>query len=155
MDNNLKLLALGSLYNDDYEIKSKIDAIDELNLEQLIYGDNPKYEWFDCISEIEEQLLAINITDQQLEKITLLSGECCKTHEMIMPNWDGEGDEFLIKSFSGVDKMTNLKELEFIDFTYAKDIERLFELVLHEIDECCGLSFEHQNAFIDMGVKIN
>lgn len=155
MDNNLKLLALGSLYYGDNEIKKQIDAIDGQNLDELVFGENPKYEWFDCIPEIEKQLLAINITEKQFEKITLLSGECCKTHHLIMPNWDGEGDEFAIKSFSGVEIMVNLKKLEFLDFTSAKDIERLFELGIEEIDEYCGLSDDHKRVFIDMGVKVS
>ena len=155
MDKNLKLLALGSLYYRDNGIKDQIDAIDEQNLDELVFDENPKYEWFDCIPEIEKQLLEINITDTQFEKITMLSGECCKTHHLIMPNWDGEGDEFLIKSFSGVEKMVNLKKLEFIDFSASTDIETLFELGIEEIDEYCGLSDDHKKVFIGMGVKVS
>ncbi|WP_171037553.1 hypothetical protein [Pseudoalteromonas sp. S558] len=44
MDNNLKLLALGSLYNADGEIKKQIDAIDDQNLDELVFGESPKYD---------------------------------------------------------------------------------------------------------------
>ncbi|TMN94124.1 hypothetical protein [Pseudoalteromonas sp. S558] len=72
-----------------------------------------------------------------------------------MPNWDGEGDEFAIKSFSGVEIIVNLKKLELLDFTSAKDIERLFELNIKEIGEYCGLSNDHKKVFIEMGVKVS
>ena len=155
MDNNLKLMALSDLYYCDNDIKSQIDAIDEQNLQELVFGENSKYEWFDRIPEIEEQLLAIDITNKQFGEITLLSGECCKTHHLVMPNWDGEGDDFDIKSFSGVEKMTKLKHLEFIDFNSAKDIDRLFELGIEEINEYAGLSDEHIRIFVDRGVKVS
>ncbi|NVK72924.1 MAG: hypothetical protein HWE24_05535 [Oceanospirillaceae bacterium] len=155
MDNNLKLLALGELYCQDAEIKDLIDAIDAQNLEKLVFEDNAKYDWFDRIVEVEDQLLAIEISDQQFKKINLLSGECCHTFSLVMPNWDGEGDEFNIKSFAGIEKMVNLTCIEFLDFSYSNDIERLLDLNLKEIDEFSGLSDIQISRFSNQGIMMS
>lgn len=155
MDQNLKLLILDSLYFCDEEIKAQIDMIANEGLNQLIYGDHPKYEWHDCIPEVLEKLNVIKITDQQLDKISLLSAECCKTHFMVMPNWDGEGDEFTVTSFAGIETMKNLKSIQFLNFSKAIDLPRLLHVGLEEIKEHSGLTAEFVEQLRSLGVRVS
>ncbi|MGF1727635.1 DUF6892 domain-containing protein [Photobacterium nomapromontoriensis] len=155
MDENLKLLALDDLYHCDEAIKHRIDDIAGLGLSALIFGDAPKYQWFDCILEVKDLLLSIDITDEQFAKVTLLSGECCETHFLVMPNWDGEGDEFNIQSFSGIEKMKNLSCLELLDLSVVTDAERLLELKLDEVNDCLGLTTEVVEKLIENGTVVN
>ncbi|EPD5575189.1 hypothetical protein ABXV22_26270 [Vibrio rotiferianus] len=136
---NLKLLILGDLYDSDDQIKNEMDKISAMNLHDLVYGNNAKYGWFDCISEVKELLLSINISSDQLAKVKLLSGECCATHFMIMPNWDGEGDEFDLTSFTGIESLTNLECLELLELSKVSNTEKLLELNIEEISSCSSL----------------
>lgn len=155
MDINLKFLALEELYYKDQEIKEQIDAINTLELHQLVYGNNPKYKWFDCIPEMASLLSSIEIPDDKLKKVTTLSGEACHLHHMIMPNWDGEGDEFDMSSLSGVEKMTHLKQMSFINFESIKDAELLLGLDLEKISEFSGLSEELLERLNEKGVTLD
>ncbi|WP_157669445.1 hypothetical protein [Chitinibacter sp. GC72] len=140
MNEQLKLLILDDLYHEDEAIKAAIEHINSLNLEELVRGENPKYGWYDCIPEARALLLAIEISPAQLEKVTLLSAECCDTHFLVMPNWDGEGEEFTLTSFEGIEQLVNLKCLEFLDLSKVSDAELLLKLKLQKINECHGLS---------------
>lgn len=155
MDKNLQLLALEYLYHHNDEIQAQVDAIDYLPLHQLIYDDNPKYEWFDHIPEIEELLLKIGISDEQLAQVTLISSEACHVHDMIMPNWDGEGDDFDIKSFDGIEKMINLEHIEFINFPSDENTKSILKLEkLKSIDEYSGLSAAMKQQLQAKGVEL-
>ena len=140
MNDNLKLLVLGWLYLEDEMIKSQLDNIHAMGFQDLIYGDNKKYAWFARIPEVRERILAIEISDEQLASVDYLSGECCDTHSMIMPNWDGTGDEFDLESFEGIEKLTNLKSLELLQLEKVIDGHKLLEMQLTEINSCEGLS---------------
>jgi hypothetical protein len=155
VDINLKLLALNDLYYCDEEIKAQIDSINAEGFEELVYGDNPKYGWFSCIPEVRERLVAIEISDIQLEKITILSSEACKVHFMIMPNWDGEGDEFKIVSFSGIERMINLKSIQYVDFDKVIDLSNLLRIKLDEIKEHSGLSNDFISRLRSHGVRVS
>lgn len=155
MDRNLKLLILDSLYFCDEDIKAQIDMIAAEGLDELIYADEPKYGWYACIPEVREKLHAIELAQHQLDKVSLLSAECCKTHFMVMPNWDGEGDEFAITSFAGIEIMKNLKSMQFIDFSKAIDLPRLLHIRLEEIEEHAGLDAEFIEQLRRSGVKVS
>ncbi|MUK92078.1 hypothetical protein GNP80_06445 [Aliivibrio fischeri] len=154
MNDNLKLLILGDLYLSDEEVKREMGKISAMNLHDLVYSDNAKYDWFDCIPEAKELLLSISISSEQLAKVKLLSGECCETHFMIMPNWDGEGEEFDLKCFSGIENLTNLECLELLDLSKVDNIEKLLNLNIKEISSCEGLSPDLERQLREKGVSI-
>lgn len=156
MDKNLKLLALEYLYHHNDEIKTQVDAIDHIALHELIYADNPKYEWFDHIPEIEEQLLSIEISDELFKQVKLISGEACHVHHMIMPNWDGEGDDFDIQSFNGIEKLENLEVIAFIMFNTSQDVEKILELKkLKTIEEYAGPDDNITRQLIAKGIELD
>jgi hypothetical protein len=152
---HLKLLILGDLYHTDESIKHQLDRISALNLDSLVYGDNPKYEWFDCIQEVKDRLLAIDISTEQLLKVTLLSNECCHTHFMVMPNWDGEGDDFDLSSLAGIEALTNLESMQLLDLSNVSDFSPLLDLNLQEVSDCSGLPTEIKSQLIAQGVDIS
>jgi hypothetical protein len=152
---NLKLLILGDLYHADYSIKQELDSISALNLDSLIYGDNPKYEWFDSIQEVKDRLLAVDLSPEQLASVTLLSNECCHTHFMVMPNWDGEGDEFDLTSLVGIEALTNLEGLQLLDLSNVSDFDPLLGLNLQEVSDCLGIPDEIQRQLAAQGVVIS
>lgn len=154
MNENLKLLILGELYSTDEEVKREMDKISAMNLHDLVYGDNAKYDWFDCILEVKELLLSISISSEQLEKVKLLSGECCETHSMIMPNWDGEGEEFDLKCFSGIESLTNLEALDLLELSKVENTEKLLNLNIKEISGCEGLDSGLERQLREKGVSI-
>jgi hypothetical protein len=154
-NDNLKLLILGDLYHKDDSIKNELDRISALNLDNLIYGDNPKYEWFDCIQEVKDRLLAIDVSDEQLKKVTVLSSESCHTHFMVMPNWDGEGDEFNLSSLEDIDTLTNLECLRLMDLNNVTDFSPLIGLNLQKISECWGIPEEIEHQLIAQGVVVS
>lgn len=154
MDKNLKLLVLENLYFEDDEIKKQIDAIDVEPLHKLLL-ENKKYDWFDKIPEIENQLLAIEIDDNLLKKVTSLSGEGYKVYGMIMPNWDGEGDEFDIQYLSGIEKMPNLEEIGFIDFNCIIDAELLLQTNIKRLFEFFGLDEDIEEQLEIKGVDLD
>ncbi|OBU29057.1 hypothetical protein C0Z01_11285 [Photobacterium kishitanii] len=151
MDDNLKLLVLGDLYLSDEIIKKYIDDISDMGFSDLIYGDNRKYQWFDCIPEVKSLLLSIDITDEQFEKVTLLSGECCETHFLIMPNWDGEGDEFDLQSLTGTEKIKNLECLDLLNLSKVRNVDKLCDLNIKEINSCEGLDADIMDKLREKG----
>lgn len=155
MDKNLKYLVLENLVHlEDQDVLQAIEAIEIKKYHDDLYGDNPSYGWFDCIPEIAKCYDDIPLSKAQLEKVEFLSGESCLVHSNIMPNWDGEGDEFDPVSLDGIEKVVNLKEIEFIDFTKVTDFSPLFKLPLKRLDEFAGLSDEIIVQLEKYGVKI-
>ncbi|MCO1336176.1 hypothetical protein MO867_17735 [Microbulbifer sp. OS29] len=156
MDKNLKLLVLDQLYDEDKDIKASIDAIKAMQFQELIYGAARKYDWYDLIPEVAERLEAIELPDEKLVKVKFLSGEALDIHFMVMPNWDGEGDEFKLKSFEGIDRLTSLKEIECVDFEGVEKQDLLLKLQLKEIDESyCELDEDVRERLIEMGVRLS
>jgi len=155
MDQNLKLLILDNLFEKNSTITEQINAIKNKDYSDLVLSDDSKYEWFDKIPEVLSEIDNIEITDDMLGQVTYLSAESCETHFMVMPNWDGEGDDFNIKSLSGLEKMSNLESIEFMDLSDVSDQEFLLGLKLKTISEVCGIEDHIEESLKKMDVHID
>ena len=155
MDINLKILILEALNNKHASVTERIKSIKSKDYSDLIFGKNPKYDWFDNIPEVIKEIEDIEITQDMLDEVTRLSAECAEIHFMVMPNWDGEGDDFNIKSLKGIEKIPNLSEMSFINFTEVVDQELLLDIELKELSEFSGMRedvrrrLEEKNTVID------
>jgi len=156
MNNKLKYLAISWLLN--HEDPAIIETVSKFEIEkyhkELLEDDNSKYGWFDCIPEIAQQFDAIVLTDEQLAKIDYLSGECPKVWFAIMPNWDGEGNEFGIESLDGIEKMMNLRGIYYLNWEYVPDIHKVIDLNLTCVDEFSAPD-DVLEALKKKGVKVN
>lgn len=108
-DFGFKLVIINSLLEKETSFS---DDLEEMNEK---YVDTYDGDGFECIPEMVEFFENLNLTKEDLSLVTELcfdGGE--DIYFMIMPNWDGESEEFNVKSVSGFENLENLKQVEYI-----------------------------------------
>ncbi|WP_027625635.1 DUF6892 domain-containing protein [Clostridium lundense] len=108
-DFGFKLVVINSLLDKE---TSFTDALEKMNEK---YVDTYDTDGFECIPEMVEFFEDLKLTKEDLLLITELcfdGGE--DIYFMIMPNWDGESEEFNVKSVGGFENLLNLKKVEYI-----------------------------------------
>lgn len=108
-DFGFKLVVINSLLEKE---TSFTDALEEMNEKYVDDYDGDEYE---CIPEMIEFFENLELTDEDLSLVTELcfdGGE--DIYLMIMPDWDGESEEFDVKSIGGFENLSNLKKVEYI-----------------------------------------
>lgn len=108
-DFGFKLVIINSLLEKETSFS---DDLVEMNEK---YVDTYDGDGFECIPEMVEFFENLNLTKEDLSLVTELcfdGGE--DIYFMIMPNWDGESEEFNVKSVSGFENLENLKQVEYI-----------------------------------------
>lgn len=130
MDENLRLLSIESLvtFVEDQEIIQKVNAIENA---PSFERENEGIREF-----VKAEYLNIELSENQLSSIKILSGECADVHFSIMPSWGGEGGYFNPQSLDGIELIKNLECIEFIDFSNVKDFSPLLSLNLKEVSSC-------------------
>ncbi len=117
-DFNFKLIVLNSLLGKETSFSERLEEVIELasgceegiNMEVLEFFQNVK------------------LTEKDLESVTELvfdAGE--DIYFLIYPEWDGEDDMFDVKYLDGIEKLKNLKDVEYISLASEKLIEEIKE----------------------------
>lgn len=109
-DFGFKLVIINSL------LDKKASFSDELEEMKAKYIDDfEEYGSYKCVDEMAEFFENLKLTENDLDSVTELcfdGGE--DIYFLIMPDWDGESDEFLVKSVDGFEQLKNLKSVEYI-----------------------------------------
>jgi len=155
MDKAIKYLVINTLYYaNDPQVIACVNAIEVQSYHDDLFGDDPSYEWFDCIPEIAQAYDNIPLNTEQLANVEYLSGESCQLHHAIMPNWDGEGDDFDPSTLEGLELLPNLTTIKFINFERIKDFSPLFTVPLTLIDESSGIDQVTKQTLKASGVTL-
>lgn len=104
-----KLVVINSLLEKETSFSNKLEEMNEKYV-AVYEGDG-----FECIPEMVEFFENLNLTKEDLALVTELcfdGGE--EIYFMIMPEYDGESDEFDVKSIGGFEKLPNLRQVEYI-----------------------------------------
>lgn len=96
-DPNLSLAILEALHHSGVLVLPEVTAADEYELDEELYA----------------RLHAYPFTDEQLASIERLHWEGGGMHmeHVVWPQWDGESDEFDLRTLAGIDQLVNLEEL--------------------------------------------
>ncbi|EDT75664.1 DUF6892 domain-containing protein [Clostridium butyricum] len=108
-DFGFKLVVINSLLEKETSFSNKLEEMNEEYV-AVYEGDG-----FECIPEMVEFFENLNLTKEDLALVTELcfdGGE--EIYFMIMPEYDGEYDEFDVKSIGGFEKLSNLRQVEYI-----------------------------------------
>ena len=108
-DFGFKLVVINSLLEKETSLSNKLEEMNEKYV-AVYEGDG-----FECIPEMVEFFENLNLTKEDLALVTELcfdGGE--EIYFMIMPEYDGESDEFDVKSIGGFEKLPNLRQVEYI-----------------------------------------
>ena len=108
-DFGFKLVVINSLLEKETSFSNKLEEMNEKYV-AVYEGDG-----FECIPEMVEFFENLNLTKEDLALVKELcfdGGE--EIYFMIMPEYDGESDEFDVKSIGGFEKLPNLSQVEYI-----------------------------------------
>ncbi|ETI88369.1 MAG: hypothetical protein Q607_CBUC00203G0030 [Clostridium butyricum DORA_1] len=108
-DFGFKLIVINSLLEKETSFSNKLEEMNEKYV-AVYEGDG-----FECIPEMVEFFENLNLTKEDLALVKELcfdGGE--EIYFMIMPEYDGESDEFDVKSIGGFEKLPNLRQVEYI-----------------------------------------
>lgn len=117
-DFNFKLVVLNSLLDKETSFSER--------LEEVINLSNECEE--DINMEVLEFFQDVRLTEKDLESVTELvfdAGE--DIYFLIYPEWDGEDDIFDVKYLGGIEKLLNLKEVEYISLASDQLIKEIEE----------------------------
>lgn len=121
-DFGFKLVVINSLLEKETSFSNKLEEMNEKYV-AVYEGDG-----FECIPEMVEFFENLNLTKEDLALVTELcfdGGE--EIYFMIMPEYDGESDEFDVKSIGGFEKLPNLRQVEYIAMCSEKLIDEFKE----------------------------
>ena len=105
-DFGFKLVVISALLDKETSFSEELEKMKET------YVDAYDGEEFECIPEMVAYFENLVLTEKDLEQVTELSfdgGE--EIYFLIMPDWDGESDEFDIENVQGFEKLPNLKKV--------------------------------------------
>lgn len=109
-DFGFKLVVINSLLDKEVSFSDELEDMKEKYIDG--FDDYGSYK---CINEMVEFFENLKLTDKDLDSVTELcfdGGE--DIYFLIMPDWDGESDEFLVRSVEGFELLKNLKFVEYI-----------------------------------------
>jgi len=155
-DVNLKYLIINSLivFEEDETILNTVNAFQRDIYHDEYNKSDSKYDYYTQIPEIAKQYDAVELTQEQLEKVTILSEEACEVFFDIMPSWGGEPSDFHVKSLGGIEMLINLEAIEYFTFDDIVDQTPLLKLKsLKTMDELSGLDKNIRAQLKDRGVN--
>lgn len=154
-DQNMRFIILQKLWDTNDLVANEINKIVDSNFKDLIFEEPAKYEWYDKIPEVITALENIEILPEYLLEIEELDGSAeIEIFSLVMPNWDGEGDEFSLLTVQDIDLMPNLKYMYGFDFSLTFDQEKLITANLIEIGDRGGLTAEVKKELIKKGTIV-
>ncbi|WP_244835003.1 hypothetical protein [Clostridium sp. BJN0001] len=121
-DFGFKLVVINSLLDKETSFTDELDNMNEK------YVDTYDDDGFECILEMTYFFENLKLTKEDLSLVTELcfdGGE--DIYFMIMPNWDGESEEFNVKSVGGFEKLLNLKKAEYISMCSEELMDKFKE----------------------------
>ncbi len=121
-DFGFKLVVINSLLEEETSFSDELGEMKEKYVDDFDETDADGYE---CIPEMVQFFENLTLTKEDLALVTELAfdgGE--EIYFLLMPYWDGESDEFEVKSFRGFEQLPNLKK---VDYTSMCD-EELMEV---------------------------
>lgn len=127
-DFGFKLVVINSLLEKETSFSNKLEEMNEKYV-AVYEGDG-----FECIPEMVEFFENLNLTKEDLALVKELcfdGGE--EIYFMIMPEYDGESDEFDVKSIGGFEKLPNLRQVEYIAMCSEELIDEFKEKVIEII----------------------
>lgn len=107
-DFGFKLVVINSLLDCPCSFSEKLEEMKEK------YVDDYEGEDFECIPQMLEFFQEVVLTEQDLALVNSLvfdGGE--DIYFLIMPNWDGESEEFDVESVEDMELLPNLREVEY------------------------------------------
>ena len=118
---NFKLVVLNQLI-DKGHFKEELKELKDK------YWDSDNYE-YEPIPQINDFCKNVVLTEELLAEITFIEfdGGLDIYHDLI-PNWDGEDEQFDVDSLADVTKLPNLESISEISMLTATDIEPLLQL---------------------------
>ena len=117
-DFGFKLVVINSLLLEETSFSKKLEEMKEKYVEEYD-GDE-----FECIEEMVQFFENLKLTEEDLalvKKLVFDGGE--DIYFLLMPDWDGESEEFDVKSVKGFEQLPNLKEVEYISMCEEKLME--------------------------------
>lgn len=115
-DINFKISVIGALHELGF-YKEEAEALKDkyYNEDDYSYEPVPQvYEYYQNLQIDQDKL-------DQIESLQPDGGDLCYVY--LMNNWDGEDDQFLIKSIEGVELLTNLTSFEPISMIHEDGID--------------------------------
>ena len=108
-DFGFKLVVIDALLDKETSFTEELEKMKET------YVDDHDGEPYECIPEMVEFFENLTLTEKDLAQVTTLEfdgGE--DIYSLIMPDWDGESDEFDVKSVKDMKLLPNLKQVDYI-----------------------------------------
>ncbi|MCM1535977.1 MAG: hypothetical protein NC126_08670 [Clostridium sp.] len=108
-DFGFKLVVIDSLLEKNASFSDELEEMKEK------YVENYDGDGYECIPEMVAYFENLKLTEEDLalvDKLVFDGGE--DIYFLMMTDWDGESDEFDIKSVKGFERLPNLKEVEYI-----------------------------------------
>ena len=121
-DFGFKLVVINALLGKETSFSAELEKMKET------YVDTYDGDGYECIPEMVAYFENLTLTEEDLEQVTELSfdgGE--EIYFLLMIYWDGESDEFDIKSVEGFEKLPNLKKVEYIAMCDEKLMDKFTE----------------------------
>lgn len=108
-DFGFKLVVINALLDKETSFSEELEKMKEA------YVDTYDGDGFECIPEMAAYFENLVLTEKDLEQVTELTfdgGE--DIYFLLMTDWDGESNEFDVKSVKGFEKLPNLKKVYYI-----------------------------------------
>lgn len=108
-DFGFKLVVIDSLLEKDASFSDELAEMKEK------YVENYEGDGYKCIPEMVAYFENLKLTEEDLalvDKLVFDGGE--DIYFLMMTDWDGESDEFDVRSVKGFELLPNLKEVEYI-----------------------------------------
>ena len=105
-DFGFKLVVISSLLEKDTSFAKELEEMKEK------YVDDFDGDGYECIPEMVEYFENLKLTEEDLalvEELVFDGGE--DIYFLIMPDWDGESEEFDVNSVKGFELLPNLKSV--------------------------------------------
>ena len=121
-DFGFKLVVVNSLLNQENSFAAQLKQLEEQYVEA--YEDGT----FECIPEMVDFFENLQLTEQELESVKELvfdGGE--DIYFLLMPDWDGESDEFEVQSIGGVELLKNLESVVYTSMCQSELMEAFEE----------------------------
>ena len=108
-DFGFKLIVINSLLDKETSFGKTLKDMEEKYTKDYEYGT------YKCIPEMMDYLQKLKLTDDDLAQVTTLDFDGGNSiYCYIMPDWDGESDEFDVYSVEDYVLLPNLKEVFYI-----------------------------------------
>ena len=121
-DFGFKLVVINTLLDKETSFSEELIHMKEK------YVDTYDGDGFACIPEMVAYFENLTLTEKDLEQVTELSfdgGE--DIYFLLMTDWDGESDEFDVKSVNGFKKLHNLKKVNYIAMCEKRLMDEFIE----------------------------